>query len=153
MVRWTIIGVLGTVALIVLVLSRFVHFGYTEDDKTETTEAIKEFHDRLDGLEFAKIYENADDSLKASANREDLVMSMQKTRSHWGKLKSLTCAEPKVVMGAPVQIQATCTAQFDAGPATELFLFTRQGSTLNLARYQIYQRQVTSPDEKSVENR
>jgi len=134
---WIWIGlalILGAV-----LLSRVtVHRGYIDDDKKRTAEQIDEFHARMNLSRFDQIYDDADPAFRASLKREQWSKHMQETQDRYGAFKNAAPPKVNVVMGAPVQIRAVYTSNFDKGDATELFAFAREGHKLQLLAYGIY---------------
>jgi hypothetical protein len=147
--RRTWIWIAALILGAVLVSRVTVHFGYINDDKKEVAERIDEFHTRMNLMQFDQIYNDADPAFRASLRREEWSKHMQDTRERYGAFRNSAPWKMNVVMGAPVQIRAAYTSNFEKGNATELFAFAREGHRIQLLAYGIYPADATDEQHSS----
>lgn len=135
-----ILAVPCSIIVIMLMLSRFVSLGsgYVADDKIATERAIEQFHSRMSAGEFEAIYQDSHPAFRQTQSHDALIAAMQSTHDSYGRVTAVTFSQLNVIVGAPVQIRAVYNTTFERGSVTELFIFIKNGKTVQLASYEIH---------------
>jgi hypothetical protein len=108
--------------------------GYYEDDRRAAETAMAVFHARLGQGQFEEIYSDSSEALRATAPKTDLLAGMRDTHQRFGRYLS---ARIRGAACFPGQVRFVVHADYEKGPATEMFLWHVQDGTAKLALLEI----------------
>ncbi|WP_284125786.1 hypothetical protein [Parerythrobacter aestuarii] len=112
--------------------------------------AVAQFHQRYDDGHLGAIWSTAADELRRAGSRGEFEATITRLMQVWGKTKSTEREGFNINTNNGVTtLRVTHTTQFEAGEATETFLFRRAGDGLLL---QGYNRSVIPGKEPPVPN-
>lgn len=129
---------IGIAVLLVASIRLGFHSGHFDDDKAEVAQLIQEFHLQSNAAEFGRIYDRASLSFRNVITKKQWTDKMQENRERYGLFVRPISSELNVIVGAPVEIRAAMKSECQKGRATELFIFTREGNSIELSAYGIY---------------
>lgn len=134
--KWIIFCIVGF--YLIFRIASSVRFGYIDEDKSATEDAIQLFHDRLSNEQFDEIYKDMHPQLAQTRSREEFIKSMRDTRDKYGRVVEVTYSKLNVIVGAPVQIRAVYNTTYEKGKTTEIFNYIREGNKVRIANYNIW---------------
>jgi hypothetical protein len=123
--------------------------GYIADDKKSAEQAIATLHEAYNASESDAIWSSAHPAFQAGQTKEATHAGMQQSLQQFGKFERLLDCRINVLIRVPVEVRAACNSQFEKAVGTEMFIYVKVGSQLQLARYSLAPGPATLPPEKS----
>jgi len=103
--------------------------------------AVSRFHQQLNRDQFARICDEASDDLSTPVKRDDILHLLQAVRAHLGQLDSTQQINWTVNYGLHDRlVTLVYRSQFDAGAATEQFVYRIRDDAARLVSYTIHSR-------------
>lgn len=133
-------------------LNANISTGNIEQDKKLAMSEIQLFHERMNGEQYAVIFEQANANAKTMHDKESLINALQDVRKQFGKFKIIKDSRVKVFTNqAPVEIKAACVSEYDNTTTTETFIFAKEGSQVKLIKYNIFEGAVNLDEVKTLQ--
>ena len=103
-----------------------------------SAQAVRHFHEQLNASDYSGMWDGAAEGFQTSVKMQDFLDLMAAIHRKLGKAGPGSLSNINVsVTTSGTYITAAYSTQFDAGGATETFVWKRDGATLKLFRYNI----------------
>jgi len=110
-------------------------------DHTLAQQAVSRFHAQLNREQFTRICDEASDDLGTRVKRNDILHLLRVVRTHLGQLDSTRQINWTVNYGLhDRRVTLVYRSQFDAGTATEQFVYRIRNDAARLVSYTIHSR-------------